>query len=98
MFLYIFSDFKPRENLPELYDFLGSLDNGDTELESKTIPASLFSGDKQRDMHQTVDAMKLAIAEDEIGEYLEEFERHVEEEVLMVGNIALKDVQVEFFT
>ncbi len=40
--------------------------------------------------------MKLALAEEEIGEYLQEFERQVEEEVLMIGSIGLEEVQVFF--
>ena len=45
-------------------------------------------------MHKTVDQTKLALAEEEIGWYLEEFEKYVEEEVLMIGNIGLAEVQV----
>ncbi len=77
-----------------MYEFLGSLDHGDTELESKGVPPSLFNNEQQRHMHQSVDKIKLALAEEEIGAYLEEFERHVEEEVLMIGNIGLEEVLV----
>ncbi len=93
-----FLDFKKGENLPELYEYLGSLDNGDTELESKGIPPSLFGNEQQRHMHQSIDQMKLALAEEEIGGYLEEFEKQVEEEVLMIGSIGLEEVQVKNFS
>ena len=45
-------------------------------------------------MHKGINKTKLALAEEEIGWYLEEFEKHVEEEVLMIGNIGLGEVQV----
>ena len=80
--------------IPELYEYLGSLDNGDTELESKGIPPSLYDNEKQDQMHRDIDRTKLAMAEEEIGWYLEEFEKYVEEEVLMIGNIGLAEVQV----
>jgi len=82
-------------NIPELYEYLGSLDNGDTELESKGIPPSLYDNDQHRNTQQNVEDTKLAMAEEEIGWYLQEFEKYVEEEVLMIGNISLSEVQEE---
>ena len=83
-------------NMPELYEYLGSLDNGDTELESKGIPPSLYDNDQHRNTQRNVEDTKLAMAEEEIGWYLEEFEKRVEEEVLMIGNISLSEVQVSY--
>ena len=97
----IFLQTEPPEekNFPELYEYLGSLDNGDTELESKHIPPPLFENENQHHMHRDIDRTKLSLAEEEIEDYLDEFERQVEEEVLMIGNIGLNEVQVqlEFF-
>ena len=45
-------------------------------------------------MHRAIDRTKLGMAEEEIGWYLEEFEKYIEEEVLMIGNIGLAEVQV----
>ena len=94
--IIIFTGRPTGNHLPELYEYLGTLDNGDTELESKHIPPSLFENEYQNHMHKGVDEMKLALAEEEIGEYLEEFEKQVEEEVLMIGSIGLGEVQVFF--
>lgn len=96
-YIFIFDVLGPpgTGNIPELYEYLGSLDDGDTELESKGIPLSLFENEQQIDMHRSIEHTKLEMAEEEIGWYLEEFEKHVEEEVLMIGNIGLGEVQVK---
>ena len=98
MLFLTFSSAPPKnEDAPDLYEMMGSLDGGDTELNSKASPPSLFGTAQQQEMHRYVEELKLGLAEEEISEYLDEFEKQVEEEVLMIGSISLEEVQVGKF-
>lgn len=73
---------------------MGSLEKNDSGLGSFAIPPSLYENAQQREMHKYVEELQQSVADEEISLYLDEFERKVEEEIILVGNISLEDVQV----
>ncbi|XP_057308593.1 uncharacterized protein LOC130646936 [Hydractinia symbiolongicarpus] len=84
-----------NEDLPDLYEVMGSLDTDEIQLNLKTSPPSIMESDQQKIHQKQVLELKQGLAEEEIKVYLDEFEKQVEQEILMIGNISLEDVQDE---
>lgn len=92
--IYLFIVPPTNEDLPDLYEVMGSLDTDEIQLNLKTSPPSIMDSDQQKIHQKQVLELKQGLAEEEIKVYLDEFEKQVEQEILMIGNISLEDVQV----
>ena len=76
---------------------MGTLDSGETQLETSAPPPPLFEPEEQREKQRQVQELKVGLADEPIGAYVDEFEKRMEDEVLMIGNISLEEVQVGVF-
>lgn len=83
------------ETLPDLRRLLDSLEDGETDLETKEDPPALFTGPTHIPHFTKISELKLEIEKAELGEYLDEFEEGVKDEVVMLGQISLDEVQEE---
>ena len=84
----------PNDDLPDLDDLLGTLDSGETQLETSSLPPPLLEPDEQKEKQRQVQELKVGLAEEPIGAYVDDFEKRMEDEILMIGNISLEEVQV----
>lgn len=90
-------DYAPPKNvdLPDLDVLMGTLDGGESELEATTLPPPLLLPEEKHAKHRRIEELKQGVANDPINYYDEEFEKRVEDELLMIGNISLEMVQEE---
>ena len=86
-----------NEDLPDLDMLMGTLDGGETELETSASPPPLILPEEKHAKQRRVDELKQGLANEPIDLYDEEFEKRMEEEILMIGNISLEMVQVQLF-
>lgn len=73
---------------------MGTLDGGESELETTASPPPLILPEEKHAKQRRIEELKQGIANDPIDLYDEEFEKRVEDEILMIGNISLEMVQV----
>ena len=83
-----------NDDLPDLDVLMGTLDGGESELEATTLPPPLLLPEEKHAKHRHIEELKQGVANDPIYYYDEEFEKRVEDELLMIGNISLEMVQV----
>lgn len=76
---------------------MGTLDGGESELETTTSPPPLILPEEKHAKQRRIEELKQGIANDPIDLYDEEFEKRMEDEILMIGNISLEMVQVYIF-
>ena len=76
---------------------MGTLDGGESELETTASPPPLILPEEKHAKQRRIEELKQGIANDPIDLYDEEFEKRVEDEILMIGNISLEMVQVYIF-
>ncbi|CAH3160843.1 unnamed protein product [Porites lobata] len=90
-------DYAPPKNddLPDLDMLMGTLDGGESELETTASPPPLILPEEKHAKQRRIEELKQGIANDPIDLYDEEFEKRVEDEILMIGNISLEMVQEE---
>jgi hypothetical protein len=73
---------------------MGTLDGGESELETSDPPPPVIQPEDKAQQQNKIDELKLGLAEERIDTYLDDFERRMEEEILMIGQISLEEVQV----
>jgi len=73
---------------------MGTLDGGESELETTASPPPLILPEEKHSKQRRIEELKQGIANDPIDLYDEEFEKRMEDEILMIGNISLEMVQV----
>lgn len=83
------------DDFPDLQNLLQSLEKGDTVLENHVQPPSLFSRPEHISNYEKISELQLEMEKEELSAYLAEFEREVEDEVIMIGSISLEEVQEE---
>lgn len=90
-------DYAPpkNEDLPDLDMLMGTLDGGESELETTASPPPLILPEEKHAKQRRIDELKQGLANEPIELYDEEFEKRIEDEVLMIGNISLEMVQEE---
>ena len=76
---------------------MGTLDGGESELETTALPPPLILPEEKHAKQRRIEELKQGIANDPIDLYDEEFEKRMEDEILMIGNISLEMVQVYIF-
>jgi hypothetical protein len=75
---------------------LDDLEDGQSDLESDIPPPPLFSRPEHQLHREKIDDLKMQMSDPHlVGEYLDEFEQDVKDDVLMIGNISLEDIQEE---
>ena len=80
--------------LPDLYRLMDSLEDGQTDLDKEEEPPSLFTRQETADTYHKITELKMELEEEPIGDYVEDFEEGVRDDVLMIGSISLEEVQV----
>ena len=83
-----------NNDLPDLDVLMGTLDGGESELETTASPPPLLLPEEKYAKQRRIEELKQGVANDPIDYYDEEFEKRMEDEILMVGNISLEMVQV----
>ncbi|KAK7091940.1 uncharacterized protein [Littorina saxatilis] len=86
---------KREEDLPDLQNLLQTLEEGDTDLETRRQPPSLFARPEHVPNYERISELRLEMEQEELAAYLSEFERDVQEDVVMLGSISLEEVQEE---
>ena len=82
------------ETLPDLYRLMASLEDGQTDLDTQHDPPSLFMRPEHVSKYKQITDLRMQLEEEDIGDYVGEFEDGVRDDVLMIGSIALDEVQV----
>ena len=83
-----------NDDLPDLDMLMGTLDGGESELETTAAPPPLILPEEKHAKQRRIDELKQGLANEPIDDYDDEFEKRMEEEILMIGNISLEMVQV----
>ena len=83
-----------NDDLPDLDMLMGTLDGGESELETTASPPPLILPEEKHAKQRRIEELKQGLANESIDPYDEEFEKRMEEEILMIGNISLEMVQV----
>lgn len=86
---------KKDESLPDLHNLLRTLEEGDTDLEIRRQPPSLFARPEHVPNYEKISELRLQIEKEELAAYLADFERDVQDDVVMLGSISLEEVQEE---
>ncbi|KAK7489378.1 hypothetical protein BaRGS_00019322 [Batillaria attramentaria] len=86
---------KKDDNLPDLHNLLQTLEEGDTDLEVRREPPSLFARPEHVSNYEKISELRLEIEKEELAAYLADFERDVQDDVVMLGSISLEEVQEE---
>ena len=85
------------DTLPDLHHLMASLEDGvpteDRPL-PKEAPPSLFSRPGHISKYKKISDLRLEVEDEEIEDYIREFEQGIKDDVLMIGSIGLEDVQV----
>ena len=76
---------------------MGTLDGGESELETAASPPPLILPEEKHAKQRRIDELKQGLANEPIELYDEEFEKKMEDEILMIGNISLEMVQVQLY-
>lgn len=84
-----------NEDLPDLDMLMGTLEGGESELETTASPPPLVLPEEKHAKQRRIEELKQGLANEPIDLYDEDFEKRMEEEILMVGNISLEMVQVQ---
>ena len=87
----------PKEELaaaPDLYKLMETLEGGESDLETEGQPPSLFTRPEHVPNYRKISQLKLQMEEEEIEGYVEDFEKTIHDDVLMIGSISLDEVQV----
>lgn len=82
------------DTLPDLYRLMDTLEGGDSDLESSVQPPNLFTRPEHVPNYKKISELKLQLEEENIEEYVQEFDETVEDDMLMIGSISLEEVQV----
>ncbi|KAK3743337.1 hypothetical protein QZH41_013912, partial [Actinostola sp. cb2023] len=85
----------PNDELPDIDEMMGTLDGGESELETTSPPPPVIQPEDKVSQQGKIDELKLGLAEEKINSYLDDFENRMEEEILMIGQISLEEVQEE---
>jgi len=83
-----------NEDLPDLDMLMGTLEGGESELETTASPPPLVLPEEKHAKQRRIEELKQGLANEPIDLYDEDFEKRMEEEILMIGNISLEMVQV----
>ena len=83
-----------NDDLPDLDMLMGTLDGGESELETTAAPPPLILPEEKHAKQRRIDELKQGLANEPIDDYDDEFEKRMEDEILMIGNISLEMVQV----
>ena len=95
MMLLFFPEPPERDDtLPDLYRLMDSLEDGETDLDARADPPSLFTRPEHLPNYKKISDLKLELEEEDIGPYMEDFDEGVKDDVLMIGSISLEEVQV----
>ena len=76
---------------------MGAIESGETELESTAEPPTLFARPELQDNYKKISELKTKIVEEEFEPYVDNFERDIQDDVLMIGKVSLEEIQVEYF-
>lgn len=74
---------------------MGTLEGGESELETTASPPPLVLPEEKHAKQRRIEELKQGLANEPIDLYDEDFEKRMEEEILMIGNISLEMVQVQ---
>ena len=83
-----------NEDLPNLENLIGTLEEGDSELHTEREPPTLFHRPEHEPSYRQISTLRQEIEEEPIDPYIDHFEDNVRDDVLMIGNISLEEVQV----
>ncbi|XP_076438172.1 uncharacterized protein LOC143277267 isoform X2 [Babylonia areolata] len=86
-----------QQDMTDLNNLLRSLEEGDhdSELDTRRQPPSLFARPEHVPNYEKISELRQEMESEELAGYLAEFERGVEEDVVMLGSISLQEVQEE---
>ncbi|KAK6182267.1 hypothetical protein SNE40_009987 [Patella caerulea] len=85
----------PQTDLPDLYNLLATLEEGDSELVTKKNPPSLFAIPEHIPNYTRISELRLQIEDDELKQYVSRFDTAVKDDVVMLGKIPLEEIQEE---
>ena len=85
---------QPDDAAPDLYKLMETLEGGESDLETEGQPPSLFTRPEHVPNYRKISQLKLQMEEEEIEGYVEDFEKTIHDDVLMIGSISLDEVQV----
>lgn len=57
-------------------------------------PPSLFNRPEHLDKYKNISSLKYKVTKSTVEEYVQDFDAHVKNDVLMIANISVEDVQV----
>ncbi|XP_046362564.2 uncharacterized protein LOC124139499 [Haliotis rufescens] len=92
---FTFEPLPEDDTLPDLYNLMDTLENGDTELETKRQPPNLFIRPEHIPNYEKISELRLEMEKGEVDPYLRQFEDEVRDDVVMLGSISLEEVQEE---
>ncbi|EDO30431.1 predicted protein, partial [Nematostella vectensis] len=82
-------------DLSDIDEVMGKLDGGETELETTSPPPPVIKPEEKEPQTRRIQELKQGLAEEPILEYIEEFEKKMQEEIVMIGQISLEEIQDE---
>ncbi|EDV22569.1 uncharacterized protein TRIADDRAFT_58934 [Trichoplax adhaerens] len=88
----------PPENNPEVMNLdklMGAIESGETELESTAEPPTLFARPELQENYKKISELKTKLIDEEFEPYVDNFEREVQDDVLMIGKVSLEEIQEE---
>ncbi|XP_038052469.1 uncharacterized protein LOC119725181 [Patiria miniata] len=84
-----------RDDLPDLYKLMNTLDGGESDLEAEAPPPSFFQRPEHEPNYKKISVLRQEMEEEEIDPYISQFDDTIKDDVLMIGNISLEEVQDE---
>ncbi|XP_030829615.1 uncharacterized protein LOC582863 isoform X1 [Strongylocentrotus purpuratus] len=84
-----------NDDLPNLENLIGTLEEGDSELHTEREPPTLFNRPEHEPSYRQISHLRQELEEEKIDPYIDRFEDNVRDDVLMIGNISLEEVQEE---
>ncbi|XP_072175940.1 uncharacterized protein [Diadema setosum] len=84
-----------NEDLPNLENLMGTLEEGDSELHTEREPPTLFNRPEHEPSYRQISHLRQEMEEEPIDPYIDRFEDNIRDDVLMIGNISLEEVQEE---
>ncbi|ESO86001.1 hypothetical protein LOTGIDRAFT_235599 [Lottia gigantea] len=85
----------PQTDLPDLYNLLASLEEGNGDLVTKDPPPSLFAIPEHIPSYSKISELRYEIEKGELQPYISRFDTDVKDDVVLLGKISLEEVQEE---
>lgn len=71
-----------------------ALQTADTDLDGPHEPPSLFTQAEHKHNFKNISLLTYEVKEDQVQDYLKEFDDQIEDDVLHVGKITVEEIQV----